>query len=139
MATSGRKTPVTPKFISVADPASRWTDANGGLAFFAYCTTYLDDLQHAVIMDVEATTAVRRAEVTAQRVMLDRTQERLGLWPERLAADSGYGDAANLAWPAPGTSGGKCQGAATAGPSCQPARRTLTSAWTRRKSARLSA
>ena len=49
-------------------------------------------------MDVEPTTAVRQAEVTAQRRMLDRTQERFGIWPERLAADTGYGDAANLAW-----------------------------------------
>ena len=94
----GGATPVTPKFISLADPASRWTGANGGLAFFAYCTNYLIDLKHAVIMDVEATTAVRQAEVTAQRRMLDRTQERFGIWPERLAADTGYGDAANLAW-----------------------------------------
>jgi hypothetical protein len=47
---------------------------------------------------VEATTAVRQAEVTAQRVMLDRTQERFGIWPERLAADAGYGSAENLAW-----------------------------------------
>src|SRR3546814_11251250 len=49
-------------------------------------------------MDVEATTAVRQAEVTAQRTMLDRTQERFGIWPERLAADTGYGSAENLAW-----------------------------------------
>ena len=97
-AAFGAATPVTPKYISIADPASRWTAANGGLAFFAYCTNYLIDLKHAVIMDVEATTAVRQAEVTAQRRMLDRTQERFGIWPERLAADTGYGDAANLAW-----------------------------------------
>ncbi len=97
-AAFGGATPVTPKFISIADPASRWTGANGGLAFFAYCTNYLIDLKHAVIMDVEATTAVRQAEVTAQRRMLDRTQQRFGIWPERLAADTGYGDAANLAW-----------------------------------------
>ena len=45
-----------------------------------------------------ALTSVRQAEVTAQRRMLDRTQERFGIWPERLAADTGYGDAANLAW-----------------------------------------
>jgi IS5 family transposase len=94
----GGATPVVPRFISTADPASRWTGANGGLAFFAYCTNYLIDLKHAVIMDVEATTAVRQAEVTAQRVMLDRTQERFGIWPERLAADTGYGSAENLAW-----------------------------------------
>jgi transposase len=97
-AAFGGATPVVPKFISAADPASRWTGANGGLAFFAYCTNYLIDLKHAVIMDVEATTAVRQAEVTAQRVMLDRTRERFGIWPERLAADTGYGSAENLAW-----------------------------------------
>jgi transposase len=97
-AAFGGATPVVPKFISTADPASRWTGANGGLAFFAYCTNYLIDLKHAVIMDVEATTAVRQAEVTAQRTMIDRTQERFGLWPERLAGDTGYGSAENLAW-----------------------------------------
>ena len=87
-----------PKFVSPADLASRWTGANGGLAFFAYCTNYLIDLKHAVILDVEATTAVRQAEVTAQRRMIERTQEHFGLWPERLAADAGYGSAENLAW-----------------------------------------
>jgi transposase len=97
-AAFGGATPVVPKFISHADPGSRWTGANGGLAFFAYCTNYLVDLEHAVILDVEATTAVRQAEVTAQQRMIDRTQERFGLWPERLAADTAYGSAENLAW-----------------------------------------
>src|SRR6201987_2888996 len=92
-AAFGAATPVVPKFVSHADPASRWTGANGGLAFFAYCTNYLIDLEHAVIVDVEATTAVRQAEVTAQQRMIDRTQERFGLWPERLAADAAYGPA----------------------------------------------
>ena len=55
----GAATPVVPKFVSSADPAARWTGANGGLAFFAYCTNKLIDLKRAVIVDVEATTAVR--------------------------------------------------------------------------------
>jgi transposase len=88
-AAFGAATPVVPKFISVADPASRWTAANGGLAFFAYSTNYLIDLKHAVIMDVEATTSIRQAEVTAQRRMLERTRERFGVWLQRLAADTG--------------------------------------------------
>src|SRR5215467_216753 len=71
---------------------------NGGLAFFAYCTNYLIDLKNAVIVDVEASSAVRQAEVTAQQRMIDRTQERFDLWPERLAADTAYGSAENLAW-----------------------------------------
>jgi hypothetical protein len=97
-AAFGAATPVVPKFISHADPASRWMGANGGLAFFAYCTNYLIDLKHAVIVDVEATTAVRQAEVTAQQRMIDRAWERFGLWPERLSADTAYGSAENLAW-----------------------------------------
>ena len=97
-AAFGAATPVVPKFISVADPASRWTAAEGGLAYFAYSTNYLIDLKHAVIMDVEATTSVRQAEVAAQRTMIERTQDRFGIWPERLAADTAYGTAENLAW-----------------------------------------
>jgi hypothetical protein len=58
-AVFGAATPVVPKFVSPADPASRWTRANGGLALFAYCANYLIDLKRAVIVDVEATTAVR--------------------------------------------------------------------------------
>ena len=97
-AAFGAASPVTPKYLSPADPAARWTSAHGGQAFFAYSTNYLIDLANAVIVDVEATTAIRPAEVTAQRTMIDRTQERFGIWPQRLAADTGYGDAANIAW-----------------------------------------
>ena len=97
-AAFGAATPVVPKFISPADPASRWTGAHGGLAFFAYSTNYLIDLEHAVIVDVEATTAIRQAEVTAQQRMIERAQERFGLWPERLAADTAYGSAEMLDW-----------------------------------------
>src|SRR5437660_12472598 len=37
-------------------------------------------------MDVEATTAVRQAEVTAAKTMIERTAERLEVNPSRLAA-----------------------------------------------------
>ena len=97
-AAFGAASPATPKYLSPADPAARWTSAHGGQAFFAYSTNYLIDLANAVIVDVEATTAIRPAEVTAQRTMIDRTQERFGIWPQRLAAATGYGDAANIAW-----------------------------------------
>src|SRR5690606_6394264 len=94
----GGATPVTPKFISPADPASRWTGANKGLAFFAYATNYLIDLDHAVIVDVEPSTAVRTAEVTAARTMIERVREQHDLQPDRLAADSAYGSAEMLHW-----------------------------------------
>ena len=97
-AAFGGATDVEPKFVSPTDPAARWTAAKGGPAVYAYADNYLIDLKHAVIVDVEATTAVRQAEVTAAKTMIDRTAERLGVTPERLAADTGYGSAEMLAW-----------------------------------------
>ena len=97
-AAFGAATPVTPKFISPADPAARWTGAHGGQAFFAYSANYLIDLDHAVIVDVEPTTAIRQAEVTAAKRMIERSRERFDLYPARLAGDSGYGSAEMLAW-----------------------------------------
>jgi transposase len=97
-AAFGAATEVTPKFISPADPAARWTGAQRGPAFFAYSNNYLIDLKHAVIVDVEATTAVRQAEVTAAQTMIERTADRFGVEPARLAADTGYGSAEMLGW-----------------------------------------
>ena len=97
-AAFGAATEVIPKFISPSDPASRWTAAHGGLAFYAYSTNYLIDLEHAVIVDVEATVPIRQAEVGASRTMLERTADRFGLYPNRLVADTAYGSADNLAW-----------------------------------------
>jgi len=97
-AAFGAATEVPPKFVSPTDPAARWTAAAGGLAYYAYCDNYLIDVEHAVIVDVEATTAVRQAEVGAAQTMLTRTASTFGLWPERLIADTGYGSAAMLGW-----------------------------------------
>jgi len=49
-------------------------------------------------MDVEASTAVRQAEVTAARRMIERVHDDLGIWPRKLIGDTGYGSATNLAW-----------------------------------------
>ena len=65
---------------------------------FAYADNYLIDLKCSVILDVEPTTAVRQAEVTAAKTMITRTAERLGHEPARLAADTGYGSAEMLNW-----------------------------------------
>jgi hypothetical protein len=94
----GAATPVKPKAISPSDPASRYTSANGDRPFFAYSTNYLVDLDHAIIVDVEATVPIRQAEVGSVRQMLDRTKDRFGLHPERLAADTAYGNADMLGW-----------------------------------------
>ena len=94
----GAASEVKPKFVSKSDPAAQWTGALKGHAFFAYATNYLIDLEHAVIVDVEASRAIRQAEVGAARTMIERTQDRFDLWPARVAADSAYGSAENLAW-----------------------------------------
>jgi transposase len=97
-AAFGAASPVTPKFISPSGPAAQWTGAHKGHAFFAYATNYLIDTEHGVIVDVEATRAIRQAEVAAARTMLERTEDRFGLKPDYLTADSAYGSAESLAW-----------------------------------------
>jgi hypothetical protein len=64
----------------------------------SYATNYLIDTKSSVIMDVEATRAIRQAEVGAARTMIDRTEKRFGIRPEWLAADTAYGNAENLGW-----------------------------------------
>ena len=51
-----------------------------------------------MIVDVEATRAIRQAEVGAARTMLERTETRFGIKPVSLTADSACGSADSLAW-----------------------------------------
>ena len=97
-AAFGGATPVEPKAISPTDPAARYTAAADKPAVYAYSDNYLIDLKHAVIMDVEATTAIRQAEVGAAKTMLDRTAEQFEVAPSRLVADAGYGSAEMIGW-----------------------------------------
>jgi len=97
-AAFGAATEVVPKFVSPVDPAARWTGAHGGQAFFAYSTNYLIDVENAIIVDVEATTAIRQAEVLAAKRMINRSMERFDLYPARLLGDSAYGSAEMLGW-----------------------------------------
>ncbi len=86
-----------PASISPTDPAARWT-AVGGPAFYAYSTNYLVDVQTGIIVDVEATPALRTDEVNSARTMLERVEERFGLKPARLIGDTAYGSASMLGW-----------------------------------------
>jgi len=97
-AAFGAASEVTPKFVSPSDPAAQWAGAMRGPAFIAYADNYLVDVKFGVIVDVEASRAIRQAEVGAAKTMIGRTEERFGLKPERLAADSAYGSAATLNW-----------------------------------------
>jgi hypothetical protein len=97
-AAFGAASDTTPKFISPSDPAAQWTGAMRGPAFFAYSDNYLIDVKFGVIMDVEASRAIRQAEVGAGKTMVERTEECFGIKPERLAGDTAYGSGANLNW-----------------------------------------
>src|SRR3954465_13584021 len=97
-AAFGAASEVTPKFHSPSDPAAQWTGAMRGPAFFAYADNYLIDVKFGIILDVEASRAIRQAEVGAAKIMIDRTEERFGLKPKQLAADTAYGSATTLNW-----------------------------------------
>jgi hypothetical protein len=49
-------------------------------------------------MDVEASRAIRQAEVGAAKTMVERTQGRFDIKPKLLAADTAYGSGSNLNW-----------------------------------------
>jgi transposase len=92
----GAATEVVPKFIAPADPAAQWTGALRTAAFFAYADNYLIDVKFGIIMDVEASRAIRQAEVGASQTMIERTEATFGLKPDWLVADTAYGSAPNL-------------------------------------------
>src|SRR6478736_900286 len=97
-AAFGAASDVPPKFVSPSDPAAQWTGALRGPAFFAYSDNYLIDVKFGIIMDVEASRAIRQAEVGAAKTMIERTEECFDLKPDYLAADTAYGSAATLNW-----------------------------------------
>jgi transposase len=97
-STYGAATTVVPKFVSPSDPAAQWTGAMKSAAFFAYADNYLIDVKFGIIMDVEASRAIRQAEVGASRTMIERTAACFGIKPEWLVGDTAYGSAPNLDW-----------------------------------------
>jgi IS5 family transposase len=97
-AAFGAASEVQPKFTSHSEPASQWTAARKGPAFFSYSDNYLIDTDHGVIVDVEATRSIRQAEVGSTKTMLERVKARFDLHPQRLIADTAYGTGHMLGW-----------------------------------------
>jgi transposase len=87
-----------PKVISLSDPSSAWTAKANKRVQFGYGLNYLIDIENAVIVDVEATPARTYDEVAATRTMIERTEDRLDLKPDRLVADTAYGTGKFLGW-----------------------------------------
>jgi hypothetical protein len=72
------------------DPAARYTASANSVAAYAYSDNYLIDLKHAVIMAVEATTAIRQAEVGAAKTQCSTARLNSSTSPpSRLVADGG--------------------------------------------------
>jgi hypothetical protein len=69
---------------------------DAGPSVLCLCRQHLIDVKFGVIVDVEASRAIRQAEVGAAKTMIDRTEDRFGLKPARLAADTAYGSATTL-------------------------------------------
>jgi transposase len=91
-AAFGAASSVTPKFVSPSDPAAQWTGAMRGPAFFAYANNYLIDVKFGIIMDVEASRAIRQAEVGAAKTMIgtlrDQARANCGRYSLRLGGKS---------------------------------------------------
>ena len=87
-----------PKAMSPIDPAAAWTTRGRHKVMFGYSLNYLIDMENAVIVDVEATPTRISKEVDAAETMIERTQERFALKPDRLAGDVAYGTGEMLGW-----------------------------------------
>jgi transposase len=87
-----------PKVISPSDPCSAWTAKANKRVQFGYGLNYLIDVEHAIIVDVEATPARTFDEVAATKTMIERAEKRFDLKPDWLAADTAYGTGKLLAW-----------------------------------------
>ncbi len=87
-----------PKATSPTDPAAAWTTRGRPKVMFGYSLNYLIDMEHAVILDVEATPTRISKEVDATETMIERTQERFGLKPDHIAGDVAYGTGEMLGW-----------------------------------------
>ncbi len=97
-AAFGAASDVQPKFTSHSDPASQWTAARKGPAFFSYSDNYLIDTDHGVILDVEGTRTIRQAEVGSTKTMLTRVKDKFDLVPDWMIADTAYGSGPILGW-----------------------------------------
>ena len=87
-----------PKKVSQTDPMARWTAVLGGPAYYAYSTNYLVDTDNGIIVDVEATPALRTPEVWSTRTMIERVKDRFGIEVKKLIGDTAYGTAEFLGW-----------------------------------------
>jgi len=88
---------VAAQIVSATDPDAHWA-GKGGPTVPSYLDHYLIDNASGVILGVAATRARRGQETLAARRLLQQVQERFGIHPGSLGADTGYGSGEFLAW-----------------------------------------
>jgi len=71
------------KAMSPTDPAAAWTTRGRHKVMFGY----LIDMENAVIVDIEATPMRISKEVDATETMIEWTEDRFDLKPDRIAGD----------------------------------------------------
>ena len=76
---------------------ARWTAVLGGSAYYAYSTNYLVDTDAGIIVDVEATPALRTPETWPTKTMIEQVKDRFGIEVKKLIGDTAYGTA-RRAW-----------------------------------------
>jgi len=82
--------------ISLTDPQATWTAYRRIRSIFAYHANYLIDHKLGVIVDADGNRANRLEENRACVAMVERVAECFSLTPERLCADTAYGNARTL-------------------------------------------
>ena len=101
-ALDGEQSPTNPerkpKALSPTDPMAAWTTRGRNKVMFGYSLNYLIDMEHAVIVDVEATPTRISKEVDVTETMIERTQDRFALKPRHIAGDVAYGTGEMLGW-----------------------------------------
>lgn len=85
------------KNVSLTDPMAQWSGAKGPAEFY-YSNNYLIDVEHNVIMDVQASPSTHKLEVATTRTMIDRVETTHAIRPKRLMGDTAYGAAENLSF-----------------------------------------
>jgi len=84
--------------MSPSDPCAAWTTRGRNKIVFGYRLNYPIDMENAVILDVEATPTRISKEVDASETMIERTEDRFGLKPGRIAGDAACGTGEMLGW-----------------------------------------
>ena len=87
----------TPKAVSETDPASAFSGKYGRYVF-SYGINVMVDSASGIILDACASAARTAEEPIAAYRMIERVQQRHGVVPRMLAADTGYGSGHFLAW-----------------------------------------